>query len=164
MSHDQLHDHSHENMVPPAALKAAVGLVLFSLLLVAGVRVGAVSPQPSLAEVRTAQRTQPVAERQLLFADTKDGQVLVIDAATNASIAAIGTEGSGFIRGVMRGLARERRQHHGGSAAPFRLSSWPDGALTLTDDTTGRVIELGSFGPTNRAAFAAFLPTRRQTS
>jgi putative photosynthetic complex assembly protein len=164
MSNDPLHDHSHENMVPPAALKAAIGLVLVSLLLVAGVRVGAVPAQPSLAEIRVAERTQPVSQRQLRFADSKDGQVLVIDAATNARIAAIGTEGSGFIRGVMRGLARERRQHHGGSAAPFRLTSWPDGALTLTDDTTGRVIELGSFGPTNRAAFAAFLPTRSSKS
>lgn len=160
MSHDHSLDHDHENMVPPAALKAAVVLVLFSLLLVAGVRVGAVSPQASLSEIRSAQRIQPLAERQLRFADSADGHVLVSDAVTGASIATIGTEGSGFIRGVMRGLARERRQHHAGSAAPFRLSYWPDGALTLTDDTTGRVIELGSFGPSNRAAFAAFLPIR----
>lgn len=162
MSHEL--DHDHENMVPPAALKAAVGLVAFSLLLVAGVRVGAVSTGPSAAEVRAEARLVPTRERMLRFTDSPDGQVLVTDAATGARVAAIGSEGGGFIRGVMRGLARERRQHHGGAEAPFRLSSWPDGALTLTDDSTGRVIELGSFGPDNRAAFARFLTPGRQTS
>jgi putative photosynthetic complex assembly protein len=157
-------DHSHENMVPPAALKAAVTLVAFSLLLVIGVRVGAVSPDPTPAELRVMERIQPSVERKLRFADSADGHVLVIDAVTGRQLASIGREGGGFIRGVMRGLARERRQHKHGAAAPFRLSSWPDGALTLTDDTTGRVIELGSFGPTNRAAFAQFLPNGRTAS
>jgi putative photosynthetic complex assembly protein len=110
------------------------------------------------------ERIQPAVERQLRFADSADGHVLVTDAVSGRQIASIGREGSGFIRGVMRGLARERRQHKHGEAAPFRLSSWPDGALTLTDDTTGRVIELGSFGPTNRAAFAQFLPNGRTAS
>lgn len=157
-------DHSHENMVPPAALKAAVALVAFSLLLVAGVRVGAVSPDPTPTQIRAAEQLQPNIERQLRFADAVNGQVLVTDAVTGQIVATIGSEGSGFIRGVMRGLARERRQHHEGDAAPFRLSAWPNGALTLTDDATGRVIELGSFGPDNRAAFARFLHSGRSTS
>lgn len=157
-------DHSHENMVPPAALKAAVALVGFSLLLVAGVRVGAVSPSANPSQIRAEAKLRPTAERQLRFADTADGKVLVTDAATGRDVAAIGAEGSGFIRGVMRGLARERRQHGEGAAAPFRLSAWPNGGLTLTDDTTGRVIELGSFGPSNRAAFAHFLVTGSKTS
>ena len=151
-------DHSHENMVPPAALKAALALIVFSLLLVAGVRVGAVSTGPTATEARVAAKARPVSERLLSFGDSPSGEVVVTDAASGAPLAAIGSEGGGFIRGVMRGLARERRQHGRGAAEPFRLSAWPDGALTLTDDSTGRVIELGSFGPTNRAAFAAFLP------
>ena len=157
-------DHSHENMVPPAALKAAAALVAFSLLLVVGVRVGAVPHSANASQIRAEEKLRPVAERRLLFADSDDGAVLITDAATKQRVATIGREGSGFIRGVMRGLARERRQHQEGAAAPFRLSSWPDGGLTLTDDTTGRVIELGSFGPTNRAAFAQFLITGRTSS
>jgi putative photosynthetic complex assembly protein len=42
---------------------------------------------------------------------------------------------------------------------PFNLTLWKNGTLSLTDKTTGRAIELGSFGPDNRAAFAALLPT-----
>ena len=57
----------------------------------------------------------------------------------------------------MRGLARERRMHGIGSEAPFTLTQWRDGELTLTDSATGRSIELNAFGTTNRAAFAALL-------
>jgi putative photosynthetic complex assembly protein len=52
---------------------------------------------------------------------------------------------------------RERRMNGDTAAPPFRLEQWADGALTLTDTVTGRVIELGSFGPDNRAAFAKLL-------
>lgn len=157
-------DHSHENMVPPAALKAAIGLVAFSLLLVAGVRVAAITPAASPPQLRAEAQLRPLTERRLRFSDTALGEVLVVDAASGRQVAVIGQEGGGFIRGVMRGLARERRQHQKGPSAPFRLSSWPDGGLTLTDEATGRVIELGSFGPSNRAAFAKFLTDGRKAS
>ena len=53
---------------------------------------------------------------------------------------------TGFIRGVMRGLARERRMRGIGDAPPFNLSLWRDGELSLTDSATGRSIELTAFG------------------
>jgi putative photosynthetic complex assembly protein len=64
----------------------------------------------------------------------------------------------GFVRGVMRGLARERRLKEASVETPFRLQLWSDNGLTLTDLATGRQIELGGFGGTNRAAFAVMLP------
>jgi hypothetical protein len=45
--------------------------------------------------------------------------------------------------------------------APYRLTLWDDYSLSLTDTGTGRTIELGSFGPDNRAAFAALLPPEK---
>ncbi|GAA4036262.1 photosynthetic complex assembly protein PuhC [Sphingomonas rosea] len=154
---NELEHHSHENMIPPGALKAACALIICVLVLVSAVRFGLVDVGPSPAEARLAAHEQPVAQRLLRFDDGAGGKVLVSDAGNGRQVAAIGTEGSGFIRGVMRGLARERHLNRQGPAAPFALASWPDGALTLTDTATGRVIELGSFGPTNRASFAAFL-------
>ena len=65
---------------------------------------------------------------------------------------------TGFIRGVMRGLARDRRSRGIGNAPPFNLTLWRDGELSLTDSATRRSIELTAFGSTNRAAFAALLP------
>ena len=56
----------------------------------------------------------------------------------------------------MRGLARERRSHGFGNDAPFTLTAWRDGELSLTDTATGRSIELTAFGADQpRAAFAA---------
>lgn len=149
--------HSHTNIAPPAALRAAAALILLSLLLVATARLGLWDPAPPAAERRIASGLAPVAERTLHFSDRADGHVVVTDAGTGEQVALLGREGSGFVRGVMRGLARERRQHQAGAEPPFRLAQWPDGALSLTDTATGRVVELNGFGPTNRAAFARFL-------
>ena len=63
----------------------------------------------------------------------------------------------GFVRGVMRGLARDRISRHIGEAPPFRLSQARDGELWLQDTATGRLIDLESFGVTNRAAFLDLL-------
>jgi putative photosynthetic complex assembly protein len=149
--------HSHDNIAPAAALRVAFGMVFLSLALVAAVRFGVWDPGPSAAEQRAAASISPVAERLLRF-DDREGNVVVTDLATNAPVASIGQENSGFVRGVMRGLARERRMHGEGPGQPFRLALWPDGALTLTDTVTGRVVELNGFGPDNRRAFAQFLP------
>ena len=64
---------------------------------------------------------------------------------------------NGFIRGVMRGLARERMLHGIDAAPPFRLIRWADGRLSLEDTATGRLIDLAAFGPTNAQAFARLL-------
>jgi len=69
-----------------------------------------------------------------------------------------GVPGNGFVRGVMRGMARERHFRGVGMTPPFTLTLWQNGTLSLVDKATGRAIELGSFGPDNRAAFAALMP------
>ena len=85
---------------------------------------------------------------------------MVTDARTGAKVASFGQEGSGFIRGVMRGLARERRMHGHGAQAPFRLTRYVDDQLSLVDMATGRIIELNGFGHTNVAAFNRLLEAR----
>jgi putative photosynthetic complex assembly protein len=148
---------TQDSIAPPGALRLAAGLILTSLLLVTAVRLDIVPPTATAAERRAEARVAPAAERMLRFADSSDGSVVVTDARTGDAIARIGREGSGFIRGVMRGLARERRQHRIGAAPPFRLTLWRNGMLSLVDTATGRTVELDGFGPTNRAAFARFL-------
>lgn len=153
--------HSHDRIAPPGALALGTGLIMLSLLLVASVRLGVVDPSPSAATLRAAAKTAPAAERFLRFSDQPDGNVLITDARTGAYVDSIGREDGGFVRGVMRGLARERRQHRIGSEPPFRLTQWRNGALSLTDPTTGRIIELDGFGHTNRASFARLLGARK---
>lgn len=148
---------TQDRIAPPGALRLAGGLIITSLLLVAAVRLDLVPPTATAAERRAEAQVAPASERLLRFDDRSDGSVLVTDARTGAEIARIGRDGSGFIRGVMRGLARERRQHGIGAAPPFRLTLWRNNMLSLVDTATGRTIELDGFGPTNRAAFARFL-------
>jgi len=64
---------------------------------------------------------------------------------------------NGFVRGVLRGLARDRKLRGIGPQPPFELTRWTDGRLSLTDTATGREIELDAFGPTNVGAFARLL-------
>jgi len=88
---------------------------------------------------------------------------LVIDDTVRGSVAAVLPHGTnnGFIRGVLRGMARDRLLRGVGRTEPFRLTLFADGALTLFDPSTARNIELGSFGPTNKQSFADLLLTHR---
>jgi len=153
------HTHSHENTVPRPALIAAGVLVGFSLLMTAAVQIGWLERSAVPSAERAEAAVAPLEQRSLLFADGADGSVLITEAESAAQVGLIeaGSEQGGFIRGVLRGLARERRMHDVGSQPPFTLTLWQDGSMSLVDEATGRSIEIGAFGPDNRAAFAVLL-------
>lgn len=144
--------------LPNGSLAMAGALVGFALLATITVRVFDIAPSASPVAVRAAERTTPVASRDLRFVDRADGAVVITDVKTGqiAHIVQAG-EQTGFIRGVMRGLARDRKMRGLGDAAPFTLTAWRDGQLSLVDTATGRTLELTAFGTTNRAAFAELL-------
>lgn len=146
------------DMLPRGTLMMAGAVVAFALTAAATVRIAHIPAAASPAAMRAAARVEAVASRDLRFLDRADGAVVIQDARTGATASVIepGQE-TGFVRGVMRGLARERHQHRLGSATPFNLTLWRDGELSLTDLATGRSIELTAFGSTNRATFAALL-------
>jgi len=148
----------HNEKFPVGALWGAAGLIGISLIAVFSVRAGLVQGRPSAPEVRAANQVTIVYERQFRFADRDDGALVISDAGTDEEVVVLEPgSNSGFIRGVMRGLMRERMLKETERAAPVKVTQWADGALTLTDIATGRIIELGSFGPDNRRAFAAIL-------
>jgi putative photosynthetic complex assembly protein len=150
-------DFRHEKF-PTWVPWAAAGLVGTTMLIVFGIRAGVLPGRPTTPELRAEQQVAVVSQREFRFADRKDGALIATDAATN-EIALILEPGSnsGFIRGVMRGLMRERQLHEVPRDGAVTVTQWANGALTLTDPSTGRIIELGSFGDTNRAAFAQLL-------
>ncbi|MFS0737751.1 photosynthetic complex assembly protein PuhC [Sphingomonas sp. 1P06PA] len=151
--------HSHDDMAPRGALMLAGALVVISLLAVSAARLTGQPLTASPTALRAETRVAPVASRDLRFLDQADGSVRILDVADGRPVGGVaaGSE-SGFIRGVMRGLARERRMHGFDAQPAFRLTLWADGELSLHDLATGRTIELGAFGATNRAAFMALLP------
>jgi putative photosynthetic complex assembly protein len=99
---------------------------------------------------------QPAQVKTLKFEDRADGGVTVIDASTNQVIDVVQGE-AGFVRGILRTIARERRIRGIGKDAPIRLISYADGRLVLQDTATKTNIELGSFGSSNVENFRVFL-------
>jgi putative photosynthetic complex assembly protein len=92
-------------------------------------------------------------QRSLRFEDRPNGDIAVLDAASQREVARFQGE-QGFLRGSLRALARERQRQGMGPQAPFELSGHVDGRLTLLDVATGQRIALESFGPSNSAVFS----------
>jgi putative photosynthetic complex assembly protein len=136
--------------VPRGALIGAAVLVCGSLLLVGVARLTGYHPaQPPPSAV--------VESRDLRFEDRPDGAVLIYLAGQNVLVDTLPPGTNGFVRGVLRGLVRERRADHIGPMPPFRLTRWANGRLSLDDPSTGRHVDLEVFGPTNAGAFADIL-------
>jgi putative photosynthetic complex assembly protein len=94
---------------------------------------------------------------ELRFTDMSDGSVGVYPGAGDKPVEILTAGTAGFVRNVMRSMARERKQSGLGSEQPFRLVRWADGRLTIEDPTTGRHVDLGAFGAANTTAFARLM-------
>jgi putative photosynthetic complex assembly protein len=135
---------------PRGALAGAAALVAVTIALSAAARWGGFG-------TTQLPESAAVTARDLRFDDRDDGAVVVHDARTGELVEVIAPGTNGFLRGALRGLARERRMHGIGSEPPFRLAAGADGRLILEDPSTGRRIALEAFGPTNAGAFARLL-------
>jgi putative photosynthetic complex assembly protein len=142
----------------PAGLLWGAGLlVALTLLGVASARLLHLhaASTPNVAAVRVLH---------LNFVDRSDGGVEIHDADRGQALIHVVAPGTnGFMRGVLRGLARARRNEHVGHAPPFTLTRWADGQMTLSDPQTGQRISLEVFGPTNAQAFAQLLTDDKES-
>lgn len=144
--------HVHEAF-PGRAIAAVGALLVVTVAGAAVVRAGRLAAPPAPASM------PPVtAEAALRFADRADGAVTVTDARTGAVVSTLAPDSNGFVRGVLRGLARDRLSRGLDAGPPFRLGRDAGGRMWLQDTATGRIVDLQAFGSDNRAAFAAFLP------
>lgn len=141
---------------PRAPLFGAFALVILSLVLTSVGRFTGLGT----AEVGQAN---PVEMRSLRFEDRNDGSVAVLDASNGTVIEMLAPGTNGFVRGLMRGLARERKMDGIGAEPPFELVRFDDGRLSLIDTATGRQIELVSFGQTQVEVFAKMLRAGTRT-
>ena len=133
------------NLMPRGPLLGLATVLLLSLVSVGSARYAGLSTRQPDA--------QTVSVREVRFEDTPEGAVAVIDGVTGARIETVTGE-QGFLRGTLRGLARERKRANLGPEQNFQLIGRADGRLTLADPATGQRIDLESFGPTNAAVFA----------
>jgi putative photosynthetic complex assembly protein len=135
------------NEVPRGALVGAGALILVTLVSVAAVRLSGVDIRPPEAP--------PITVRELRFEDRSDGSVAVLDARGRRVHTVTGE--AGFVRGVLRALARERMRRGFGPEQAFELAAHSNGRLTLRDPLTGERVGLEAFGATNAAVFAQLL-------
>jgi putative photosynthetic complex assembly protein len=138
---------------PRWVLWSVAALLAFSLGAVALVRITGNGPDQLAAAT--------LSERLLRFEDRPNGGVAVIDGETGHLLTTMTGE-QGFLRGVVRALARDRNARKIGSEQPFKLISRTDGRLTLLDPISGQRVDLESFGPTNAGVFVPFLTMRPQ--
>ncbi|UEM22862.1 hypothetical protein JL100_009000 [Skermanella mucosa] len=135
---------------PRGALIGAAALLAFTVSAATVARVS------GLGTVQMPEAAS-VESRQLRFEDRTDGSIAITDARTGRIAGVVEPGTNGFVRGALRGLARERKRQGVGIEPPFVLTRWADGRLSLDDPATGRVINLEAFGPTNAEAFANML-------
>ena len=127
---------------PKLPLYGAFALVLLTIAGVTAVRLAGAGGTP--------RSTAAAAKiRDFRFVDRAGGSVSVIDLATNAEAGTLASGEDGFVRGVLRSLARERRANAVGDEPSFRLTRRLDGSIFISDPSTGRDIELDAFGHTN---------------
>ncbi len=140
--------HIHHRQPFPRAVPWAAGVLVAFCLIAATVarttQVGTTAMTPSRA----------VEIRELRFADRPDGSIAVFRDGEQVLATTVPPGGDGFIRGVLRGLARERKRNDVAVDRPYRLSRRADGRLTVADPSTGRRVDVGAFGAANYGAFA----------
>lgn len=98
-----------------------------------------------------------VAQRALSFSDAADGGILVKDGSTGETALTLPPGTNGFLRGALRAMADRRRVAAKSADAPFLLTAWGDGRVTIEDPETGERIAVSSFGPTQVKSFVALL-------
>lgn len=150
------HVHEHPT-VPRGAKLFGGGMIAAALALTAAVQVGWLDPLavPSVERAEAGAVVQ--ASRELRFLMGQEDMIRVQDVRSGADIAHYAQGEGGFVRGAMRGLGRDRRMAGVPMDTPYTLTRWSDGSISLTDHGTGDIIEMGAFGPDNRAAFEALL-------
>lgn len=147
--------HSHGQIPLPKPVLIGAGLLIAFTLF------GSAWTQKTGVGATRVPDSPAVSVRELRFADGDDGSLIVRDARDDRVIATIAPGEGNFVRGTMRGLARERKRSGIGVVAPFLLSRRADGRLTLEDPATGRRVDLEAFGPANAGTFARFVADTR---
>jgi putative photosynthetic complex assembly protein len=152
-----MHDHvAEDHRIPRFVLRAAMALVLFAF---AAVAIGRYTD----TGLTLTPPAAPVEARELRFETQADTSVVISDVQTGRMVALLKPDGDGFIRGVLRGLARGAALERIDERNVYVVTRWDDGRLSISDPATGARFDLNSFGRTNLDAVARLLKSREGT-
>lgn len=112
----------------------------------------------------TMPEARTIEMRELKFVSRADQGFDIYDVATDRLAGTVPDQQAGFIRGVLRGLSRERRMSGVDEGASYQLVRAEGGRLSLIDPAMDRRIELRGFGETNFDAFRRLMTLGRETT
>ncbi|MDP3235854.1 MAG: photosynthetic complex assembly protein PuhC [Myxococcales bacterium] len=149
--------HHHDQKIPRGVLIGAAVLMAATFILAA-------TSRRTLVEAQAQPQPPPVESLELSFVDQPGGGLAVIERSTGRTATLLQPTTNNFVRGVLRGMFRERKLESLGRDAVFTLARHADGRLTLEDQQTHRRVDLNAFGPDNTAAFVMILDAGRQVT
>jgi putative photosynthetic complex assembly protein len=148
-----------ERPFPAAALHGALALVLTTTI-----GVGVIQSEKRTTDSASAVAitgATAVETRALRFVDQHDGvsvyggHVRVFEAASGTELPQL-RERDGFVRAILNSLAYERTKRDVNAPPVFNLTRWSDKTITISDNATGARINIGDFGPGNKAVWLRF--------
>jgi len=140
---------------PPGVLWGAAAVIAVTITL------AAVARHTGMTVTDVNRSAAPVKVLELRFDDRRDGAIAVFDTRRQDVVDVLPPGTSGFVRNVMRSMARERLMHGGSPDTPFQMTRWADGRLTIDDPVTRKHVDLGAFGSMNTASFARLMEKDR---
>lgn len=105
---------------------------------------------------------------QLVFKDGQNGEIVIEVVKREGEkiniIKEMSLEGEqGFLRGILRAMARERIKRQLSPAVPFELKIDQEDHLSLNDPLTKSAINLDAFGPDNVGVFIQIMDVVEKT-
>lgn len=145
--------------MPTQPVFPRAALILFALLIGGSLVLAVLGSAGKIGDngADAADNAEVQASRTVRFEDLASGELAIIDHHSGQQIALLPAGNEGFIRGVLRGIARNRMQHGAAMSLPFQLTRWADGQLALDDLATQRRLRLNGFGVDNERAFSRLL-------
>jgi putative photosynthetic complex assembly protein len=101
--------------------------------------------------------TAVISSVDIWFEDQDNKTMLVRRVSDNTILEVLPADGSGFMRGVVRSLSRQRLLSKIEPNKPFRLAQREDQKLFIQDMSVGSKMELDGFGPANTLSIARIL-------
>lgn len=138
---------AHAQTIPRPILIAAGAMVCLAITLAGFGQVSNIGRS-------SVPKAEAVMSKEFWFAERGDGKMVVHD---ENGLAAMDPANAGFLLGVVRGLGRERTLQGADPDAPYTLTRWSDGRLSLLDRETGHEIQISAFGADNIHTFASLL-------
>jgi putative photosynthetic complex assembly protein len=137
-------------LTPEQALRERQAVLMIKLVFLIAALAIALTVLARLTGIGTelVARGAPVDARAITLIQRADGHLIMADATTGAIHSDSTPVQGGFLRGVVRAFSLKRNAQGVPHEAPYAVTRWDSGRITLNDLSTGHQVPLDSYGPT----------------